>query len=164
MWKNGTKSVLYRLRTIPKLDRKFLYLELISAIVVYHHLLFVKLTIGWCAAMTIACSVYKSRKDNTFRGSLADVLRYFLLSISALQIYWLERQTCASNCIIGRKYLEQLLHISKVSFFWDQSQDISSSGFPLKKPASDLLTYLISEKTDFYLNTNSWISSMQVSY
>ena len=30
---------------------------------------------------------------------------------------------------------------TKVSFFWDQSQDMSSSGFPPKKQASDWLTY-----------------------
>ena len=31
---------------------------------------------------------------------------------------------------------------TKVSFFWDQSQDISSRGFPPKIQASDWLTYL----------------------
>ena len=32
---------------------------------------------------------------------------------------------------------------TKVSFFWDQSQDNSLSGFLQKKQASDWLTYLV---------------------
>ena len=32
---------------------------------------------------------------------------------------------------------------TKVSFFWDQSQDMSSSGFPPNKQASIWLTYLV---------------------
>ena len=108
--------MLYRLRTIPKLDRKFLYLELISAIVVYHHLLFVKLTIGWCAAMTIACSVYKSRKDNTFRGSLADVLRISDISfyLSQLSTDLLIRET--NMCEIGRSIWNNYIYYSIATF------------------------------------------------
>ena len=61
-------------------------------------------------------------------------------------------------------YIHTYMH-TKVSFFWDLSQDMSSSGFPPKNKASDWLTYLvwffwlettwthvlnrISEKTDF---------------
>ena len=33
--------------------------------------------------------------------------------------------------------------ITKDSFFWDQSQDMNSSGFPAKKQASDWQIYLV---------------------
>ena len=40
-------------------------------------------------------------------------------------------------------YICPLILPTKVIFFWDQSQDMSSSSFPPKKQASDWLTYLV---------------------
>ena len=39
---------------------------------------------------------------------------------------------------------------TKVSFFWDQSQDNSLSGFLQKKQASDWLTYLVYKLEAFF--------------
>ena len=59
------------------------------------------------------------------------------------------------NANVARKY--HWLRYTKVSFFWDQSQDMSSSGFPPKKPSSDLMTYLVYQlKACFFWQEITW--------
>ena len=55
---------------------------------------------------------------------------------------------------------------TKVSFFWDQSQDISSRGFPPKIQASDWLTYLVYQLEFCFfaekpLELMSWVGSQK---
>ena len=61
-----------------------------------------------------------------------------------------------------------IFQLSKVSFFWDQSQDMSSSGFPPKIQASNWLTYLVSYQLEdwFFFGRNplelmSWLWSQK---
>ena len=43
-------------------------------------------------------------------------------------------------------------------FFWDQSQDMSSSSFPPKKQASDWLTYLVYQSEACFLERNHFLT------
>ena len=54
---------------------------------------------------------------------------------------WLCRRSVKKNFLLI-KLSDFNSVVTKVSFFWDQSQDMSLSGFPQKKQASDLSGYL----------------------
>ena len=45
---------------------------------------------------------------------------------------------------------------TKVSFFWDQIQDMSLSGFPLKEQSTDWLIFLVYQLEAFFWQETTW--------
>ena len=79
----------------------------------------------------VAHTVVISDEKTKITGRKADtILAAHLASEAALRLVKPGNEVCS-------------IVLAKVSFFWDQSQDMGSSSFLLKKQVSDYLTYLV---------------------
>ena len=83
--------------------------------------------------------------------------QYFLLEVFPYKCF-----LCNEPILVRSN--DSIMSQSKVSFFWDQSQEMSLISFPPKKQASDWLTYLVFQlETCFYsgkpLELMSWLRS-----
>ena len=101
------------------------------------------LAVGW-SSMLIDYRVCeeKSKKPNTLSASENHWKSNCWEQEKKLEIFEIKK-ICVLLSIIWWSTAILSEEESEGRFFWDQSQDMSSSGFPPKKQASDWLTYLV---------------------